>query len=353
MKKIQQDYVYGVVCIALSGIFYGLSGYYKTVCFNLGVSVGQVLTFSASFVFLVSLCSCVMKGIPPIPLEREKFLRAYGQSICCQIGFVCFLLPLKAGMSVGDTLTLASTDAVFGFLFGLVLLNNCKLNWNSSLAVLLCISGIVLVSKPPFIFHGGSLPVLWVFVVLFAGAVFSLSPFCVYKTTLPTEQILLAHAIVRFIVAGCLFKIEGWQFVYGSSQISNCVIVAILMFLVNFLFRTEWARQVKPPTVVIIFSLDAVTGYFMDVFAGGAPTNMLSYCGCFCIFAAGTIVASEKQKNSEETILDPVKVFQQTSIHRSLESSLLKQFEPCGKSLNSNKSSSNTTITVSFRSESV
>lgn len=264
-------------------------------------------------VLCILLCLFLSGAAVPRPSER-KWVVARG--LFGAFTFFCITLAVRFGAPSGDSAALTSTNCVVAAAAGRFLLSE-KLQWSQIIAVLVCLTGTALISKPEFLFGSriGAEENAWIgYCCAMAGGAGLASISLCSRMVRDVSPIWPAVATlslmsVCFFVAPALGLIDDATVdVALASPLEAGPLIVILVGLVCFVVTTNTAAgQWCPPAVCATVGTAAriLCGYIAEVVCFGTIPDLVTICGAFLMFSCVVVmVKSQSSKGLVRLVSD-------------------------------------------------
>ena len=210
------------------------------------------------------------------------------------------LLKLWAArvLPVGDSIAIFSCMPVFAAFFSRVLWKE-KINIFTIIALLLGLTGVCFIAKPPFLFGGDKdegnalYPLIPLFAALSNGFAFS----CMRKVGTGVSPLLVTSNVAVFIVVdGLIFNfVIKDEFVLPDCYADRIAITlgALAYMLALYLINKGLALEKSGPGT-LMKNCDVVTAYIIQIAFFNSIPDIFSVIGAFMVLSSAVLVSASK-----------------------------------------------------------
>lgn len=249
---------------------------------------------------------------PFIPTNLKDSVFIFGRSLFGSMGDI-FLFISFSHIPIGDATALAFTSPVWSAILAYFVLDEGWSPIYDSVAVILCLAGTVLITRPSFIFPpekpNPEYDMAWLAYVLALAASLSLSLsyICVRKVKSTGQSFIFT---LYYGVVGILLSV-GIGLVYKGFKFSDCGtidnIYALLCGLFSFLGQVLVVAALKVERAAIVAlgrATDIAFVYVLQVAVLHIPVSVLSIVGAILVLSCNLSVIFQKwfpdRKNKEK-----------------------------------------------------
>eukprot|EP00929_Paragymnodinium_shiwhaense_P039976 TRINITY_DN20913_c0_g1_i3.p1 TRINITY_DN20913_c0_g1~~TRINITY_DN20913_c0_g1_i3.p1 ORF type:complete len:386 (+),score=51.02 TRINITY_DN20913_c0_g1_i3:161-1318(+) len=298
----------GILFMASSGLGAVLQLVVSKVMQSAGWPYYKMLAMSAG---LASGVFATLAGLSKAPMpERRSIKWILMRGIASNGMLGSMIAAVQLGASTGDVAALGSVNTVFAAMLGRMFLGE-PLHLSHMIAVLCCITGGVLISKPEFLFGASSseVPIIAYLMAVFGGlwsAVIAISARKAGKAspwllnTSATSTGAVAFAILPFTP---LVAEPDLSDLHGKLHLSGLWILVNVLLMILGIGCTTLGAMMCPAALSATVNVSAriTLGYLADLLIFGGSMDPLSICGAALMLSAVLAMALARKPAAEST----------------------------------------------------